>query len=96
MLQQRMNAGAFPFGSVVTGSWESRSALAYDLAILRGPGRFLDFPRYRRLDIRHRQLALPLSDPQSKYGFTVISRFVGARSLVQHPDVLRCQTSSPL
>src|ERR1700680_913851 len=50
-----------------------------------------DFPRYCRVAPCARW-----HKPQTTYGSTVISRFVGTGSLLQHPDVLRCQTSSPL
>src|SRR5207244_1411475 len=48
-----------------------------------------DFPRYRRAE----PLRAERQSHSSADGFTVISRFVGARSPLQHPDVLRCQTS---
>src|SRR5262249_10680250 len=58
-----------------------------------------DFPRYCRVDLAMFKFAfcnLKFAISHSTDGSTVISRLVGTASRPQHPDVLRCQTSSPL
>jgi hypothetical protein len=52
-----------------------------------------DFPRYRRAKALE---ACKASSHSFADGFTVISRFVGTGLLLQHPDLLRCQTAPPL
>ena len=81
---------ASPFGSVVTGSscflnTQTSSNAPDDWHVL------CSNETSHGIAGRGNRVRLFLTD-----GFTVISRFVGARSLLQHPNVLRCQTSSPL